>query len=408
MAATFNSLCGRLGWRHFLLLVVCVLLILFYGQLTSWTTTAKVTLSRPTCRNVLDTMVVGAWRSRSHGEEEVHQIEQLLHSVRQQLNLPYSLERGDKLCGNVTFDELEGRMYELQWFRALCDPSGDTPCCFNNHCVNKDAEQCKCDLCYDLRHPIHAELATWIPSDSKCQMKSLTPVWEVCHLLNNMTIYIIGDSLLRHVYVSLLTLIRSDKYYGPLLQYTSPGIIQMCDRDFVYLHMCMNHIDRDTWECDRSVKLKFFEYVRASQSNLALSAILELAGKPNSLVVLGIGIHDNFNSASIVKDLIQPILNIVSRSKWPKIVWSSTHSPGVMKSAHITNQSTESILQYNAIIKTALQGSEIPVFDTFRLTNGTMSFDGVHYGRGVNDVKTQILLNYILELRELKHIDSLI
>lgn len=54
-------------------------------------------------------------------------------------------------------------------------------------------------------------------------MTTFTSAEDVCHLLSNVTLYIIGDSLLRHVYVSLLTLIRSDTIYGPLLQYTSPG-----------------------------------------------------------------------------------------------------------------------------------------------------------------------------------------
>ena len=36
------------------------------------------------------------------------------------------------------------------------------------------------------------------------------------------------------------------------------------------------------------------------------------------------------------------------------------------------------------------------VFDTFNLTEyGPFSFDGTHYGRAVNSLKAQLLLNYL-------------
>nr|KAI8754528.1 hypothetical protein BgiMline_012994 [Biomphalaria glabrata] len=386
-----------------------MILILFFGQMANWTTVSMSSTSferRATCRDILTTMVVGKWLKKPHSKEEISQINKFLHAVREHLFLPYSLEREDKLCGNVTFEELNWRMHDLHWFRALCNPDGDTPCCYNNRCVAKDADDCYCDSCYDMRQPIHAELATWSPTTYDCQMATFTSAEDVCHLLSNVTLYIIGDSLLRHVYVSLLTLIRSDTIYGPLLQYTSPGVIQMCNGDFLHLPMCVNHIDRDTWACDRTVRLKFFEYVRSSQSNLTLAAISELMTTPNSLVLVGIGIHDNFNSTSILNDLVFPMVKIASHSKWPRIVWSATHSFGIMKSPRIVSQNIENVIHFNEKIKAALRGSGIPIFDTFQLTNGTMSFDGVHYGKGVNDVKAQIFLNYIMEERELGHLEN--
>ena len=44
--------------------------------------------------------------------------------------------------------------------------------------------------------------------------------------------------------------------------------------------------------------------------------------------------------------------------------------------------------------------------NSFNLTDKTASFDGAHYGKGVNDEKAQILLNYIMELRKSKHIQE--
>ena len=72
--------------------------------------------------------------------------------------------------GNVSFDALEGRMHNLHWFRALCNPDGDTPCCYGNRCVAREIESCRCDDCYDLRQPVNAELAEWVPKDPDCKV----------------------------------------------------------------------------------------------------------------------------------------------------------------------------------------------------------------------------------------------
>ncbi|XP_059140387.1 uncharacterized protein LOC131928389 [Physella acuta] len=289
---------------------------------------------RPLCENVLRDMLDGRWEKKAHSQQELEEINKFLHISRSHHFLPYSLQREDKRCGNVSFDELEGRMNDLQWFRAVCDPDGDTPCCHNNQCVYLPEDECRCEGCYDMRQQIHAELATWRPSDLRCQMALFTNPADTCKALHNMTLYLIGDSLIRHVYIALLGLLRAHKPYGPLRPYTAPGLVEMCDRNFVHLQMCMNYIDRDTWECDHQLKLKFLEYVKADQWELTLKAIDELRGKINSWVLIGIGIHDNFDTPNIVNKLLVPLLKQASQSTWPRIVWSATHAPGLLKIKH--------------------------------------------------------------------------
>ena len=79
------------------------------------------------------------------------------------------------------------------------------------------------------------------------------------------------------------------------------------------------------------------------------------------------------------------------------MVWAGTHAPGLLKSPRIPSQSTDSIAEFNAKTKAIFSAEGIPVFDTFQLTAHTMSYDGVHFGQGVNNMKAQILLNHILE-----------
>ncbi|XP_048252487.1 ankyrin repeat domain-containing protein 2-like [Haliotis rufescens] len=54
---------------------------------------------------------------------------------------------------------------------------------------------------------------------------------------------------------------------------------------------------------------------------------------------------------------------------------------------------------FNRYMEDLVGGFNVSVFDTFNMTKGVRSVDGVHYGPGVNLVKAQIYLNYILELQ---------
>ncbi|GFO39942.1 hypothetical protein PoB_006644700 [Plakobranchus ocellatus] len=401
--------------RNLVKLVIICLVLCLVTLLSPIERVAKIAyLSWPTeqlprskCKSVLATMTVGRWvdwKHRSHNKQR-EQLEYFLHSARQQHFLPYDLQRSDKSCGNVTFEGWSGKMNNLLWFRALCDPDGDTPCCYDNRCEARREDECRCADCFDLRQRIHAELASWIPSDPTCEVHYFTGKEDTCHLLKNMTIYIMGDSFLRHVYISLLALLRSNTYHGPLYKYSPKGMIHACDRNFVFLRMCISWIDRETKEC----------------------------------VVLGIGIHDDFNFTAIStkeeeeaeaeaeeeeeeeeeKDKETETEREKEKekekekkkekkkkegeeegSRWPEVIWASTHAPGLLKSPRIPSQSKDSIARYNAKTKAMLSTKSVPVFDTFELTKQTMSFDGAHFGRGVNDMKAQILLNYILEQRE--------
>ena len=58
------------------------------------------------------------------------------------------------------------------------------------------------------------------------------------------------------------------------------------------------------------------------------------------------------------------------------------------------------MIEFNRRMKEYLQPRGVDVFDVFNLTLGLHSYDGTHYGPGVNMMKAQLLLNY---LRELSH-----
>ncbi|BFZ16491.1 hypothetical protein BsWGS_19530 [Bradybaena similaris] len=351
------------------------------------------------CQDVLETMLKGRWVGRPHTQQELDGVQRWIHLSRMEHSIPATLQRTDSLCGNVTFNELIGRMNPLMWFRAMCDPNGPVPCCYHNVCSSRSVEDCRCQGCYDMRQPIHAELSTWVPSDPTCKIRPFDRASTACQLLHNMTIYMLGDSLVRHLYISLLTILRQGKVYGALKEEANVGVLEMCDPDFILLFRCMGWVDGDTWECNNTVRLKFLEHSRADASKYNLEQAGQLIGKPNTLLFIGIGIHNDYNASLVINEVLTPLIKHLSSSPWPKLVWSASHAPGIMKTPRVPAQSRESVLAFNNQLRPVLDAHKVPVFDTFQLTDGVMSFDGVHFGRGVNDVKAQIFLNYVHQLR---------
>ncbi|GFO45385.1 hypothetical protein PoB_007189000 [Plakobranchus ocellatus] len=350
--------------------------------------------------DVLKSMTRGKWLAKSYSEEEMNKLSHFINKSRALHNLPTSLERPDLRCGNVTFSHLDGMMHNLLWFRALCDPKGRNPCCYNNRCTpNISVHDCRCPECYDMRQQIHAEFSSWEPSDPNCKMKTYHSASDICDVLKNTTIFMIGDSFMRHIYIAMLSLLRKDSPHGPRRRDISSVHQNMCSEDFIYQHRCAFTVDIDTLVCQNTTKVTFLEHIAASQSQSILEVVRKLLGIPNSYLLLGIGIHDDFNFDIIAQLLLYPLQTIIKTFRWPEIIWISTHAPGLLKTPRVPSQSAESILRYNNQVKTLLQTDKthIPILDFFQLTKGIMSFDGAHYGRGINEVKVQIFLNYISE-----------
>ncbi|XP_025081887.1 uncharacterized protein LOC112556761 isoform X1 [Pomacea canaliculata] len=350
------------------------------------------------CKDVLKLMVYGQWETRNLSAAESNEMKLFNDKVRKEKKIPTNLQRPDKLCGNVTFPNVV--------YRALCDPNGDTPCCYNNVCTNKTQHQCTCANCYDTRRPIDAEYATWRPSDPTCQLRHLSHN-EICELLDGATLYFIGDSFVRHVFTAFLLAARNNETHGAMGPRTPPELQTSCAGLYMFTEkVCRLHVDSDTTVCNERVKVKLVDDYRLDSVAAAVhTAIINLSNVSRSIVFMSFGIHDHFEVEKVRQKLLLSLLHKMnsSSSSNPKLVWLAYHSSGLLTSPHhYPWQTPENTLRYNHVISEFLSAWHVPVFDSFNLTDGTASFDGGHYGLGINRVKVQILLNYILELREKK------
>ncbi|XP_046574706.1 uncharacterized protein LOC124282728 isoform X2 [Haliotis rubra] len=233
----------------------------------------------------------------------------------------------------------------VYYIRALCNPEGATPCCYVNRCRNKSPNDCKCPNCYDLRNEIHAEYSTWEPEDSRCQVKNFT-AQQACDLLQGLKIAVIGNSFMRHLYTALLLLLNNYDSKR-VFRAGKPGDIS-CDGMYTFSG-------------------------KACQSKL-------------------------IRTATLCNDMIRK-----RKASWPKLIWFATHKFGIMKSPKMPKQENSHVAAFNKRMSAALGKYHIPIFDTYNLTSGVMSMDGAHFGIGVNSMKVQLLLNYLLELKSKLH-----
>ncbi|XP_014662182.1 PREDICTED: uncharacterized protein LOC106805193 [Priapulus caudatus] len=303
---------------------------------------------------------------------------------------------------------------------ALCEPDGPTPCCHEGRCRNMAAAECRCESgnCFDLRREILAELAYWQPRESTCKMQRFSPR-KACTLLrvNGVRLVVMGDSMLRKMYQALMIILRDNALTGSLAVNTPPEITTECQGQAQFtrticgkMHLASSsrHLPSTDFcqnikmaASDRHFGVEFVSAQNTSTADVALATARSLLRRKGSLLVLGIGFHDHCNAARVIEQYLTPVVAEVRThgQGWPKLLWVSVDHPGLLKPLPYRRlQGIERCGPFSQKIARYLARFEVPVLNTVELTSDVSSYDGTHYAHGVNDVKVQILLNYVLEL----------
>ncbi|XP_005110895.3 uncharacterized protein LOC101849568 [Aplysia californica] len=347
----------------------------------------------PKCVDLLGAVQNGFWVSRTPKKKDVIELESCINATRSiHFGLPPKLQRSDGLCGNLNFG---GKM-----FRALCDPNGPTPCCFEYKCVNKTVGQCNCSTCFDLRPEIHADFGSYVLKEPACKMTTFESKADACSMLKNVSITFIGDSLVRQVYTSFLTMLQH-KALNKVDRNEFMSNRQQCREQINYLGSSRHVPWGEVTECNQTVKMQFYKYFkldRKLQQEL-LGTVKGLVGKQYSILYIGLGLHEDLNFQFLHEQVVKPMVNIVGKNQWPKIVWATPHCPGPLKSPTFIKQQKDSVIDFIKNMKMILKGYNIAILDSLPLTTGIVSYDGVHYGKVINDIKAQILMNLIQRLR---------
>lgn len=376
------------------------------------------------CKNVLKVATQGTWRLNSHlltaDFEARRQLDMVL---RQRKGWPEFLFHGDLRCGEKFplprpnyVNSSTSLIFDVQ---SQCDPQTNAPCCNRGTgWCGGGRSYCNCSSCIDYRSYIPAELSDWIPKTS-CIVTNFSQS-GACFLINNHLSYItfMGDSLIRHLFSSMLLILTNDVKYGALKTTISPAYRKLCQGDSQFIDsMCHVHIAM-RWKdislhptfCPQSQPLKFkMDFIEAyniKHAPIALKIIKRQLSRKGSVVLLGIGIHNSYNATLVLEIYLKPIVELIAKygNGWPLLVWLTSHSAGPLKPMHYRHQNNHAIIAYNKQMISYCLQHNITIMDTYNMTLGVHSFDGTHYGFGVNMKKAQILLNYLREKFEKQNV----
>ena len=408
-----------LGWRTskvlFTILFFSVIFHVFSRQQFEFTDT----LTRPwrniykqnLCVDVTQEMRNGKWRPRRdlQPEDELHRREQDIR-IRKLRGLPIKLYREDMRCGNMFAIEAPAFGPTIP---ALCDPNSTAPCC--NQEIGRcgtGKENCLCHKCTDYRNTVTAELNEFAPS-SGCQFKNFTSV-QACKLLSDRlsSLTLIGDSLVRHFHNALMILFTDDKESGCLIKDINETHRGLCSGDMQFVDggkatchgKTVKNIDQlpkgKFCQGKHNFLYSFHEFYSLAHAKLAMNEVRANLHKKHSVVAIGVGLHMDLNAGKVLNGYLKPILQLreQAKSNWPLIVWLTTHAHGSLKPIpYLQSQGNERISLFNRHMTAFFEPIGVPVFDTFNLTLGVHSYDGTHYGFGVNMIKAQLFMNFLDE-----------
>ena len=117
---------------------------------------------------------------------------------------------------------------------------------------------------------------------------------------------------------------------------------------------------------------------------------------PDTWIITGVGLHYQLNFPHVKERYLDKIWKKINSSTngWPKIIWFENHGiSGFLR--EVVGPNRKRIQTFNRISNRYLTERNIPVIPTFDMSDNVMSYDGRHYGIGFNELKVQLLMNYL-------------
>ena len=367
------------------------------------------------CCNALLCPIEGHWELKNHTSiEDLNHVERVNMELRTRKGWPAQLYHGDSRCGTMYPLPRLVRQHDRELYFSdiisQCNRFSQTPCCRNDigWCGNGEFF-CQCDTCFNYKSIVHTELYNW-KHKMNCMRSDILPKKENCDFLSSQytSVTFIGDSLVRHVFSSLLIQLTENPISGALKPSLNRREKLYCSNENQFVDSaCHSKLSVD-WEdvqshseyCNTSnykPKVIFVQAYSTQLKDLALKQISEKLNEQRPLIFVGIGIHDNFDHNKVIEEYLSPIIQLRNNRAGysnPILVWLNTHSAGKLKPVgYQRTQGNHKIVGFNWQLREYCRRNSVYVFDTFNLTQGVHSFDGTHYGQALNKLKVELLLN---------------
>jgi len=279
--------------------------------------------------------------------------------------------------------------------------------------------------CVDTRLYKHAEASQWKTNDPRCSW-TFYKGSSACDVIENSpfnNIHFIGDSLNRNMFATLVMLLSDE----PMQKAWDKGLMSKldvrCTSDTYYHWLdCRNLFGNFKKELNGS-KLCGGRKPNFDISNAIWHSVGEsenfrkfmnsIQGKPNTLLVIGVGAHMAFDPDIVINQFLDPALQgwkmnrlkYPNKSIWPQIIFVLPMRGSLLKPpVHIPYQDNRKLPHFASRLSDYCAASGITLMDFRQLGDVVHSFDGTHYGNGVNVMKNQIFLNHLSKITNSKDI----
>jgi len=267
----------------------------------------------------------------------------------------------------------------------------------------------------------HAESSRWVTNDPRCSWTNHSGS-SACDVIEKSPfneIYFIGDSLIRNMFATFLMLMSDDPVHGAWSKQTKPEWKKICKSDtFYFWDECRKLVgDMDDVFFPSNLcggrkpnfTASFKMFYSLGQTDMFHNFMKSLEGKSNTLVLIGVGAHMAFDPDIVINKYLEPALqrwktynaNKPSEATWPKIFFVFPMRGSLLKPpAYFKFQDNRKLNKFVSRLTDYCSALRIPLFDFRQLGDLVYSFDGTHYGRGVNLMKNQIFLNFLSSFHE--------
>ena len=368
------------------------------------------------CCNALLCPIEGRWDLKQNTTiQDLNRAESINMELRTLKGWPAQLFHGDSRCGTmyplprlIRQQHSKKELY-LQDVISQCNSFSHSPCCRDDigWCGSGDFF-CQCDRCFNYNNIVHTELYNW-KHKMNCMNVKLEKK-ETCDFLAGQytSVSFIGDSLVRHVFSSLLIRLTENPESGALKSTLSRQEKLYCSHDNQFVDSSCHSKLSTEWTdvkshtdyCNTSTskpKVVFVQAYATHLTELALRHINEKLSEQRPLIFVGIGIHDNFDHEKVIAQYLSPIVQLRNERAGysnPILVWLNTHAAGQLKPiGYQKTQGNARIVAFNTELREYCRRNSVYVFDTYNMTQGVHSFDGTHYGQALNKLKVDLLVN---------------
>ena len=151
--------------------------------------------------------------------------------------------------------------------------------------------------------------------------------------------------------------------------------------------------------CNRQVFIDYHVDYGSVKTVSAIQHTIKALTYPRSIIIFGVGLHDDLEYKTVQRLFLSSLARLMwwgaGPSDWHQTIWVTPHLPGSLKPPRYKKQNTRRVKDYTQQTKEYLNHFHIPSLVTHDLTHGIHSFDGTHYGFGLNSQVAQILLTYL-------------